>query len=306
MINLLSELPRFKEQKLKIEKIALITNYNIPDKLGAAMAVADRLSANTQVLYIPDTYKDRIFRSHNHKQCFTYVTFDEIYSQCDLVIVIGGDGVMLEAARRATPCGIPILGINMGRIGYMTELEMTELSLLDKIFTGEFYLDERAMLRVDIRSSKGQSRFSAYALNEAVIAKGATARIIDLELSDNGRLVSEYRADGIVVATPTGSTAYSLSAGGPIVDPALSCFCVTPICPHSLIARPLVFPDTAKLEIKNICIREKLLHLTVDGKATFDLYFGDTVVITKATINTKLLRIKDEDFYSKIRMKKFI
>ena len=291
---------------MKIEKIALITNYNIPDKLGAAMAVADRLSANTQVLYIPDTYKDRIFRSHNHKSCFTYVTFDEIYSQCDLVIVIGGDGVMLEAARRATPCGIPILGINMGRIGYMTELEMTELDLLDKIFTGAFYLDERAMLRVDIRSSKGQSRFSAYALNEAVIAKGATARIIDLELSDNGRLVSEYRADGIVVATPTGSTAYSLSAGGPIVDPALSCFCVTPICPHSLIARPLVFPDTAKLEIKNICIREKILHLTVDGKATFDLYFGDTVVITKATINTKLLRIKDEDFYSKIRMKKFI
>ena len=291
---------------MKIEKIALITNYNIPDKLGAAMTVAEKLSAHTQVLYIPDTYKDRIFRSHNHKPCFTYVTFDEIYSQCDLVIVIGGDGVMLEAARRATPCGIPILGINMGRIGYMTELEMTELSLLDKIFTGEFYLDERAMLRVDIRSGKGQSRFSAYALNEAVIAKGATARIIDLELSDNGRLVSEYRADGIVVATPTGSTAYSLSAGGPIVDPALSCFCVTPICPHSLIARPLVFPDTAKLEIKNICIREKLLHLTVDGKATFDLYFGDTVVITKATINTKLLRIKDEDFYSKIRMKKFI
>lgn len=291
---------------MKIEKIAIVTNYNIPDKLTAATAVAQRLSKHVKELYVPDVYKERIFRGHNHKSFFTYVSYDDIYSKSDLVVAIGGDGVMLEAARRSTPCGIPILGINMGRVGYMTELEMNELDLLEKIFSDEYYLDERAMLRVDIRSNKGQSRFSAYALNEAVIANGSTARIIDLELSDNGRLVSEYRADGLVIATPTGSTAYSLSAGGPIVDPKLSCFCVTPICPHSLVARPLVFPDSAKLEIKNICVREKILHLTVDGKATFDLFFGDTVVISKASISTKLLRIKDEDFYSKIRMKKFI
>ncbi len=291
---------------MKIEKIAIVTNYNIPDKLSAAMAVAERLSLHEVKLYIPEMFKEKVFRSHNHKSDFTYASYDEIYSSSDLVIAIGGDGVMLEAARRSTPCGIPILGVNMGRVGYMTELEMNELTLLDKIFTEEFYLDERAMLRVEIRSNKGQGRFSAYALNEAVIAKGATARIIDLELSDNGRLVSTYLADGLVVATPTGSTAYSLSAGGPIVDPKLSCFCVTPICPHSLVARPLVFPDSAVLEVKNICVREKVLHLTVDGKATFDLFFGDTVVITKASISTKLLRIKDDDFYSKIRMKKFI
>lgn len=291
---------------MKIEKIAIVTNYNIPDKLSAAITVAEVIFERAEAIYVPEVYKERIFRSHNHRSYFTYLSYDKLYSDSDLVIVIGGDGVMLEAARRATPCGIPILGINMGRVGYMTELEMNELSLLNKIFTGEFYLDERAMLRVDIRSNKGESRFSAYALNEAVIANGSTARIIDLQLSDNGRLVSEYRADGIVVATPTGSTAYSLSAGGPIVDPKLSCFCVTPICPHSLVARPLIFPDSASLEIKNICVRERVLHLTVDGKATFDLFFGDTVVITKASISTKLLRIKDEDFYSKIRMKKFI
>jgi NAD+ kinase len=221
------------------------------------------------------------------------------------VVGIGGDGVMLEAARRATPAGIPILGINMGRIGYMTELEMTELDLLDNIFKGDYYLDERAMLRVEIRSSKGNNKFSAYALNEAVVANGTTARIIDLELLDNGRLVSEYRADGLVVSTPTGSTAYSLSAGGPIIDPKLSCFCVTPICPHSLIARPLIFPDSATLEVKNTCVREKVLHLTIDGRATFDLYLGDTVVITKSALKAKLLRIKNDDFYFKIRMKKF-
>ena len=291
---------------MSIKNIAIVTNYNIPEKLSAAMSVAEKIEEKASEIYMPSNYRERIMRAHKHRPIFSYLTPEEIYAKADLVIAIGGDGVMLEAARRATPTGIPILGINMGRVGYMTELEMTELDLLDKIFDGEYYLDERAMLKVEIRSNKGNSRFSAYALNEAVIAKGATARIIDLELADNGTLVSEYRADGIVVATPTGSTAYSLSAGGPIIDPKLSCFCVTPICPHSLVARPLIFPDTAKLEVKNTCVREKVLHLTVDGKATFDLFFEDTVVITKSAVKTKLLRIKHEDFYSKIRMKKFI
>lgn len=290
----------------EINKIAIVTNFNIPEKFSAAMAVADKLCERVNKIYIPSSYKERIMRAHKHRAEFVYVPIDEIYQNQDLVVGIGGDGIMLEAARRATPAGIPILGINMGRVGYMTELEMTELDLIDRIFDGDYYLDERAMLKVEIKSSKKHSKFSAYALNEAVVANGTTARIIDLELSDNGRLVSEYRADGLVVATPTGSTAYSLSAGGPIVDPKLSCFCVTPICPHSLVARPLIFPDSAVLEIKNVCVREKFLHLTVDGRATFDLFFGDVAVITKSSLKAKLLRIKNEDFYSKIRMKKFI
>ena len=289
-----------------IKKISIVTNYNIQEKLTAAMTVADKLSQFVEKVYIPVQYKDRIMRAHQHRKFFSYIPIEEVYDSSDLVIGIGGDGVMLEAARRATPASIPILGINMGRVGYMTELEMTELDLLEKIFEGDYYLDERAMLRVEIRSNNGSSKFTAYALNEAVVANGSTARIIDLQLSDNGRLVSEYRADGLVIATPTGSTAYSLSAGGPIIDPKLSCFCVTPICPHSLIARPLIFPDSAVLEVKNICVREKVLHLTVDGRATFDLYFGDTAIITRSALQAKLLRIKNDDFYSKIRMKKFV
>lgn len=289
-----------------IKKISIVTNYNIQEKLTAAITVADKLSQFVEKVYIPLQYKDRIMRAHMHRKFFVYIPIEEVYESSDLVIGIGGDGVMLEAARRATPASIPILGINMGRVGYMTELEMTELDLLEKIFEGDYYLDERAMLRVEIRSNNGSSKFTAYALNEAVVANGSTARIIDLQLSDNGRLVSEYRADGLVIATPTGSTAYSLSAGGPIIDPKLSCFCVTPICPHSLIARPLIFPDSAVLEVKNICVREKVLHLTVDGRATFDLYFGDTAIITRSALQAKLLRIKNDDFYSKIRMKKFV
>lgn len=188
----------------------------------------------------------------------------------------------------------------------MTELEIDEIELIDRVFDGNFRIDERAMLKVEIISSNGQIKSSAYALNDAVIANGAAARIVDLELSDKGELVNAYRADGLVIATPTGSTAYSLSAGGPIIDPKLSCFCVTPICPHSMCARPLVFPDTATLEVKNICVREKLLHLTVDGRATFDLFLGDRVVVTKSEMTAKLLRVKGEDFYSKIRERKFV
>ncbi len=289
-----------------MKKIALVTNFNITDKLTAATKVADKLSEYTKELFIPESYKERIMRSRMHKSIYAYKSIDEIYTESELIIVIGGDGSMLDCARRAAKRGIPVLGINMGRIGYMTELEMDELDLLDKVFAGEYSLDERAMLSVKIISVKGNVRFSAEALNEAVIANGVAARIIDVELYDNDALVSAYRADGLVVATPTGSTAYSLSAGGPIVDPRLSCFCVTPICPHSLLARPLIFPDSSCLKVKNTCVREKMLHLTVDGKATFEMYYGDTAVITKSGTVAKLLRIKDGGFCSKVRLKKLV
>ena len=235
-----------------MKKIGFITNFNIPEKLAAADKVAQRIGDRVEQILIASSYKDRIMRNRLHRSIYSYRPIDEIYEDSELIIVIGGDGSMLDAARRAAKCSIPVLGINMGRVGYMTEIEMDELDLLDNIFSGNFTLDERAMLKVSIVSDKGQVRFSANALNEAVIANGVAARIIDVELYDGDELVNTYRADGLVVATPTGSTAYSLSAGGPIVSPDLACFCVTPICPHSLLARPLVFPDEAEIKIKNI------------------------------------------------------
>ena len=289
-----------------MKTVALITNFNISEKLNAAMTVADRIASHVQEILIPLTYKDRIFRNKSHRTEFTYLAPEEVYARAELVIVLGGDGAMLDAARRAATVGVPILGINMGRVGYMTELEMDELSLLDKVFEGKARPDVRTLLQVEVCSRGGQNKLCTYALNEAAITGGSAARIVDLELSDGDELIDTYRADGILVATPTGSTAYSLSAGGPIVDPKLSCFCVTPICSHSLLARPLVFPDTATLKIKNICAREKVLHLTVDGRSTFDLYFGDTVMITRSPLQVRLLRVKDESFYAKIRMKKFV
>ena len=289
-----------------MKNIALITNYNITEKLAAADAVAEAIGSRAEKIFVPEQYKERIFRARMHRSIYTYLPVSQIYDNADLAIVIGGDGSMLECTRLAAPAGVPVLGINMGRVGYMTELEMDELELLDKVFSGEYTLDTRSMLSVVIRSESGNVKFRAHALNEAVIANGAAARMVDIELYDGDELVTQYRADGLVIATPTGSTAYSLSAGGPIVDPKLSCLCVTPVCPHSLTARPLIFPDTAQLKIKNTCIREKVLHLTADGRATFDMYYGDSAYISRADITAKLLCVKDEGFCSKIRLKKLV
>lgn len=289
-----------------MKSIALITNFNITEKLTAADTVAERIGDRAERILVPESYKERIFRARMHRSVYTYMPVEQIYEEAELAIVIGGDGSMLECTRLAAPSGTAVLGINMGRVGYMTELEMDELDLLDKVFSGDYTIDERAMLSVRSVSESGKVKFRAHALNEAVIANGAAARMVDIELYDGEELVSRYRADGLVVATPTGSTAYSLSAGGPIVDPKLSCFCVTPVCPHSLTARPLIFPDTAELRIKNTCVREKVLHLTVDGRATFDMFYGDSVYVSRSETVAKLLRVKDEGFCSKIRLRKLI
>ena len=289
-----------------MKNIALIVNFNVKEKADVAYSVADKLLSFDCNILIPSQYKEKIFRALMHKKNFEYLSYDEIYKKADLAVVLGGDGFILDASRRAAPLDVPILGINLGRVGYMSEFEVDEISLIEKYFAGEYRIDERAMLEVSVISSNNNAKFSSFALNDIVIANGSTARIVDLQLLDDGEPVSSYRADGLIVSTPTGSTAYSLSAGGPIIDPKLACFCVTPICPHSLGARPIVFPDTARLQIKNTCVREKILHLTVDGRATFDMFYGDVAEVTRSKLTTKLVRIKSGGFYSKIRANKFV
>ena len=159
------------------------------------------------------------------------------------------------------------------------------------------------MLKVEILNAGGELKSFCYALNDAVIANGSASRMIDLELFESGESVTTYRANGLIVATPTGSTAYSMSAGGAIVDPRTECFCVTPICPHSFVARPLVFSDRSVLEIRNICQREKLLCLTVDGRMNFETYHNQVARITKAQMKTRLIRLKKSGFFQKLRQK---
>lgn len=286
-----------------MKKIALVTNFNIPEKANSALTAASYLSKFGCKIFVSQYSRERITSMKRYKGDIIFVSTDKLYEESDIIIAFGGDGTIMDCARRAAPCGIPVLGINLGHLGYMTELEMSELESLSKIVDGEFEIDERSMITVEVFNSKGTKKMSSYALNDAVISNGSVARIIDLELREGGTMITAYRADGLIVSTPTGSTAYSMSAGGAIADPRVKCLCVTPICPHSLAARPLIFPDTAVIEVKNICVREKSLHLTLDGKSNFELYRDDVVRITKSELKAKLIRIKERSFYDKLRQK---
>jgi NAD+ kinase len=285
-----------------MHKIALITNFNITEKANAAMTVAKRLEREDCEILVAAFNREKLQRLHKPTDALRFLPMEAVYAEADILIVFGGDGTILEAARRAAKRGTPILGINLGRLGYMAELELSELELLDKLFTGEYELEKRSMLRVELFSGS-ELRSFCYALNDAVISNGSVSRMIDLELSEGGVPVTTYRADGLIVATPTGSTAYSMSAGGAIVDPRVECFCVTPICPHSFAARPMIFSDSSVLEVRNICAREKMLYLTVDGRMNFELYRNQTVRITKSNLQTSLIRLKKCGFYRKLRQK---
>lgn len=286
-----------------MKKVALITNYNIFDKANAAMKVAEQLSGHSCSLLVYDSNREKISKVNKSNIPFEYMPPDDLYNEADIVVVLGGDGSILDAARRVAAKATPILGINLGRIGYMAELDLDEIDLLDRIFTDDYTLDSRYMLNVEIIGKNGKVKKSTFALNDAVISNGSVSRIVDLELSENGTPITTYRADGIIVATPTGSTAYSMSAGGAIADPRIQCMCVTPICPHSLSARPMIFPDVATIEIKNICQRERLLYLTVDGRINFELYRNETVKVCKSELKTNLISMKNRSFYSKLREK---
>lgn len=283
-------------------KIALITNFNISEKAHAAMRVAQRLLQEDCEILIAAFNREKIIRMNQDRKEFRYLPLEAVYAETDILIVLGGDGSILEAARRAVHRGTPILGINLGRLGYMAELEIEELDMLGKLFQKDYYLEKRAMLRVELYSGNELKSFS-YALNDAVISNGSVSRIVDLELLENGMPVTTYRSDGLIIATPTGSTAYSMSAGGAIVAPDVPCVCVTPICPHSLTARPLIFDEKSVLEVRNICVREKMLYLTVDGRMNFELYRNQTVRVTKSKMETNLIRLKPSSFYSKLRQK---
>ena len=286
-----------------MKSFALITNFNIHDKANAALAVADKLIELGARVLIPSVNKDKIFRMHKSRKEFEYISPDDIYRVAECIVVLGGDGSILDAARRASPHEKPIFGINMGHLGYMTEMEGGDLSLLSRLVDDDFHIDERSMLSVEVYNQSGGRKASSFALNDAVISNGSVARIVDLELYEGGGLVSGFRADGLIIATPTGSTAYSMAAGGPIADPRLNCFCVTPICSHSLTARPMLFRDDCMLEVKNVCQREKMLYLTVDGRINFELYRGDSVRITRSPTKTRLIRLHEQSFYAILQEK---
>lgn len=219
----------------------------------------------------------------------------------DLVVVLGGDGTLLAAARTLQP-GIPILGVNLGNLGFLTEINRGELyPALLEVLEGRFRTEERSLFDVELRRQGGSpSRFRV--LNDAVITKSALARIIELTLQVDGHLIARFRSDGLIISTPTGSTAYNLSAGGPIVNPLLPVAVLTPICPHALSMRPIVVPDAAPIEVTLETRREEV-YLTLDGQEGTSLSFGDTVSIIRSASAVRLAKVSGRRFYESLRGK---
>jgi NAD+ kinase len=229
-------------------------------------------------------------------------TRQRVADASQLLIVLGGDGTLLAAARLAAPRGIPVLPINMGSLGFLTNFTLAELHpALDDTLEGRFSLSERVLISVELERA-GRVIDAQRVLNEVVINKGALARMIELELIIDGGFVCRYRADGLIVSTPTGSTAYSLSAGGPIVHPAVESFVITPICPHMLSDRPLVIPDSCAIEMK-LSGNTESVFLTLDGQRGIPLQPTDTVRASRAKELLKLIQPPKKSYFEILRNK---
>ncbi len=226
----------------------------------------------------------------------------EIPSLVDIIVVLGGDGTMLSVCRLVGDKGIPILGVNIGGLGFLTEVQKDELyEFFENVLAGECPLEERIMLTTYVH--RNNERIAEYiVMNDVVVNKGALARIIDLETYINHAYVTTFKADGLIVSTPTGSTAYALSAGGPILYPTLSSIVLAPICPHTLTNRPIVLPDDVIIEI---ILRSQTedVFLTLDGQIGFPLKLNDIIEVRKSPFKTKLLTPCKKDYFQILRTK---
>lgn len=239
------------------------------------------------------------------------LTAEKLSEGCDVLVAIGGDGTMMHAAKFAAEAGKPILGVNTGRLGFMAGLESTEPELISRLVSGEYTTEQRMLLDVEVIRG-GKTYRIDHAINDAVVSRGALSKIITIKVHHNGRQAMELRADGLIVSTPTGSTAYALSAGGPVIDPSLKCIEVTPVCPHSLMDRAIIFDSDSELLIEADRRREDYLtlpddhiNLAVDGERTCELNAGDTIRIRRSELCAEFIIIKKQSF-ANLLMQKFI
>lgn len=227
---------------------------------------------------------------------------EEELPKAELLVCFGGDGTILHAARDATLHGVPILGVNMGSVGFMAELERTELSLLVPLAKGHFVTEERMML--DIQLFRGEKQVSQdLALNDVVFSKGSMARVAEVEVLADQVLVQRIMGDGVIVATPTGSTAYSMSAGGPIVEPNSRCIVVTPVCAHQLSSRAMVLDAGRRITVQMPKGSRKHLYLSVDGGKVIRITANERVEITQSKYRTRLVQLAGRSFYQVINQK---
>ena len=241
-------------------------------------------------------------RSYELPKDLRFHKLDRELQTAELVICFGGDGTILHMAKAATRKNVPILGVNIGTMGFMAELESTELDQLARLASDDYTLDKRMMLDVVVQRDR-DIIFHDIGLNDVVITKGAVARIAHLAVKCDGVEAMQCGGDGIIVATPTGSTAYSLSAGGPIVEPEASNILITPICAHDVMSRCIVASDKRVITVELVHNARRNAYLSVDGGKALRLNMGDVATVRKSNLETKLVRLKDRSFYDVVNMK---
>ena len=281
---------------MKLDSIGLIVNYKKEKTRETACRIIDWLNFKKLKVYIEGDKGKEIGKEE--LDCPT----EKFLKEVDLIISLGGDGTLLRAARLAAAEDIPVFGVNLGGLGFLIQIGINDLEKsLEKLYQGRYFLDERMMLNCTVKRREEEIvKFTA--LNDVVIGKGAFARIICLATYVNNDYVITYSADGLVVSTSTGSTAYSLSAGGPIVDPNINSIILTPICPHTLSARPLIIGENDQVKIKLESSEEKVM-VTIDGQEGFVLKPKDEVIIKKSDHKARLITFKEKSFYAILREK---
>ncbi|CAI4032066.1 NAD kinase [Nitrospira tepida] len=278
-----------------MKRIGILTKPKFPD-------VAQTL--HELCLWLRHRQKDVLLESSTAALIDECQPFDRptIAREADMIIVLGGDGTMLGAARLVAARNPPILGVNMGGLGFLTEVTVDHLfDALERVFRDDFAIDERLMLSATMERA-GEVVMQSTALNDVVISKGTLARMIETQVGISGQFVTNLRGDGLIVSTPTGSTGYALSAGGPIVSPAASAFMLAPICPHTLTHRPLIVPSTVSISI-SLSSKDAGAMVTLDGQEGMAMQKGDVVIVTASDHRTHLIRFPERTYYETLRLK---
>lgn len=277
--------------------IAVIPNLSKKDARSHTLKSMELLWRFGAQLAMPATLK-REFAQCN---IAFYPDIQSLMKACDLVIAIGGDGTMIHTAKHACACDKPVLGINVGRLGYVAGLEVNELEQLERLLRGDYIVEERMMLEVSfLKEGKLQTQ---RVLNDAVIARGLLTHLLDLTVMYKNETVCNYRADGLIVSTPTGSTAYSFSAGGPVMEPTMQGMLLTPVCPHSVFGRTVVFSGETELSVSTASQYQGDAFLTLDGECATQMQAGETVTIRRSKLTAKLIKLKHRNFYEVAREK---
>jgi NAD+ kinase len=281
-----------------MKKVAIFAKVHDPRCLGIAEELIEWLAGRG----VTASVEDHLFKRLSRPSATESSNSSEIAHDADLVVVLGGDGTLIAAARLVGDRAVPILGVNLGSLGFLTEITLDELyPSVERCLQGDFEVSERMMLLASVERA-GEVVELHRVLNDVVINKGALARIVDMETSVNGRYLTTFKADGLIVSTPTGSTGYSLSANGPIIHPELECISITPICPHTLTNRPLVMAGDAAIAI-TLDSMDEAVFLTLDGQVGVKLIAGDVVQIKKSAHATRLIQSRSKDYFEVLRTK---